>query len=1431
MPEPAPSARPADSAPARLSAPDLDHAELLRKLDALASACTPGAKIALRVEAAEGEAVLSAHDGGTTYYATVPASRFSKGRVLIPDLARARQAVASLTGPQVTLATDYDSPTEVTFQSATTIRRVPARSAPPPPSSPHSTVEVDADEATDPHATATGNAEATSEEIGPLDPDTGLRAAVLHEPSSRGPLLHILELTRQGARLETAFPPGHPEQDRQALIRLADRARGLFAEDPDDPEAAALLEVGEVAAELAYQTAAEAENPEVADATGTLAATASTNSAALPIAAQLPTASPQIAAPVVAKADRAAAGSQPAPFADPAIGGPAPRTTASAPDRRPSDRVETSPRMPNAAQQEVTVSEAAVTIAEQVPAAQQPSSNRAPVSRDAQELSAALQALVQSRHFVQLSNGSPYESARAALTEMRRHWTLAATRLRSTSTGLDESGRISALTRAVEAGRAAAPYLPEIFARRCAEVIAQAEAYLPAPEASATQVEVAEAARPKDISGVQLVVEEHGESTSASERHRAALEDAYRFFREQLESDRGAPARKYLLDRRLDTLIQPDGAFTAGFAPGGNLLLRHLTSPQLGYTAEELVAAGLVKVAEERHYDAFRNRVIVPIHDTGGNLVGFAGRRIDGVKDQKWLNSAGSELYQKRQVLFGLGEQLDAITQETDLVLIEGYFDAVAVSEIDGYIGLSVNTNSLTPEQIQQLLGLPARRVLLAPDADRGGTLGMFRMYRTLREQLGVRSGNIPVITFERKDASETYEKDGAQGLLEALQAPTTPLSLLVISRQLDDLETKDSRGFDTPESKIRAIRSLLPDALLVADEDREQAQLLISELRRRVDAETSGAIVDIEIRSLRLDTDLIPADAGYAIGNEPEDLPGLPPLPSLPSAVVPSPQAASSTTDPAETEVSAAATTPQTTSFETADPAAAVAAPQQQDQSGSTPASEPATSQPMDDTQAREAVSRVVQNGRAAQQGQQTEIRVPTAQPSQGPSAQNGDAGGVWRPPPAGYTARPVTQPQVPNPPPAPNSPWTALSGALWRSVEEVEKEIAATYRDHGLSPDSRGRTRAGRPTRQAGGDPRRAMDELEFALEAARRQRNSHSPGSLEWAAIERLVPAARRLANLLEPYRERFGARRDALIGRAGTALIRLYEGVGALAERAAERVSIAGWPWDRSSTSLFEIADHAQSAARFVATTFGVNSAEPNAGDLVQGAVARPAASRQVSLQPESEAREATRQRGGASNPYRQMDDAELAVMHRQLAKSLSLQQLAAAEEATIAPVSDQAIELAARMLHPDLAAAADRVQVTASFVEAARHHGHKIAHQPLVGLDQGAAEAWAKAREQVRASTAAANPRAEQMKKFAGVTSRQLDKVSQELARRMALSPERRASEHEQRRRAREQRGGQRAVDSATHGFATVHGAAAHVATAAEQASALAGITP
>jgi hypothetical protein len=82
-----------------------------------------------------------------------------------------------------------------------------------------------------------------------------------------------------------------------------------------------------------------------------------------------------------------------------------------------------------------------------------------------------------------------------------------------------------------------------------------------------------------------------------------------------------------------------------------------------------------------------------------------------------------------------------------------------------------------------------------------------------------------------------------------------------------------------------------------------------------------------------------------------------------------------------------------------------------------------------------------------------------------------------------------------------------------------------------------------------------------------------------------------------------------------------------------------------------------------------------------------------------------------------------------------------------------------------------------------------------------------------------------------VKKFAGVTGQQLDKVSQELARRMALSPERRATEHDQRRCAREQRSGQRAADSAAHGFATVHGAAAHVATAAEQASALAGITP
>lgn len=189
---------------------------------------------------------------------------------------------------------------------------------------------------------------------------------------------------------------------------------------------------------------------------------------------------------------------------------------------------------------------------------------------------------------------------------------------------------------------------------------------------------------------------------------------ALAFFRSQL----GRPARDYLAGRGLaEETVE---AFEVGYAPDSwDALLRHMLGK--GVREDDLVALGLVVENERgRRYDRFRDRIVFPIKDALGRVVGFSGRVL-GEGSPKYLNSPESEVFRKSELLYGLDRARAAIRETGQVIVVEGYTDVMALHQAGLTNAVAALGATLTAEQADALERLDARTVYLAFDADEAG--------------------------------------------------------------------------------------------------------------------------------------------------------------------------------------------------------------------------------------------------------------------------------------------------------------------------------------------------------------------------------------------------------------------------------------------------------------------------------------------------------------------------------------------------------------------------------------------------------------------------------------------------------------------------------------------------------------------------------------
>ena len=292
---------------------------------------------------------------------------------------------------------------------------------------------------------------------------------------------------------------------------------------------------------------------------------------------------------------------------------------------------------------------------------------------------------------------------------------------------------------------------------------------------------------------------------------------AGRYFRRELTGGAALRAQRYLADRGLTPEIQE--RFGIGYAPGrSDRLMEELSA---AHSPDQLRLSGLIQRNEQNssHYARFRGRVMFPIWNEAGKIVGFGGRAL-GEEQPKYLNSPETPLYNKSGVLYALNLARESIRRQGRAVLVEGYMDCIALHQAGIGNAVAVCGTSLTEAQVR-LLGRFTKKVVVNFDPDEAGDSATLRSLALLLQGgFGVRVLALP----DRLDPDAYIRRHGVAAYRELLErAPTDFEHLLARARQKHPLETI--------EGKVAAIEELLPYLARVSNRiEREEKTRRVAE-------------------------------------------------------------------------------------------------------------------------------------------------------------------------------------------------------------------------------------------------------------------------------------------------------------------------------------------------------------------------------------------------------------------------------------------------------------------------------------------------------------------------------------------------------------------------------------------------------------------------
>ena len=297
----------------------------------------------------------------------------------------------------------------------------------------------------------------------------------------------------------------------------------------------------------------------------------------------------------------------------------------------------------------------------------------------------------------------------------------------------------------------------------------------------------------------------------ATARLYAANTAASAWFARQLEQARGGEARAYLERRGVDRATAR--TFGLGYAPDDRQALKGGLAAE-GFTEAELVEAGLLAVPEDGKrgaYDRFRHRIMFPIQDERGRVVGFGGRAL-GEARAKYLNTPDTPLFHKGELLYNFHRAAPAARERREIVLAEGYMDVIALARAGIPNAVAPLGTAVTERQLQ-LLWRHADAPLVCLDGDQAGLAAALRAAERALPVMPAGKALRFAILPEGEDPDSFVARHGGAAMAQVLAKGHS------LSQLLWRLETQ-GRRFDTPEDQAGLRRRLRAFARLAADPD-----------------------------------------------------------------------------------------------------------------------------------------------------------------------------------------------------------------------------------------------------------------------------------------------------------------------------------------------------------------------------------------------------------------------------------------------------------------------------------------------------------------------------------------------------------------------------------------------------------------------------------
>jgi DNA primase len=324
-----------------------------------------------------------------------------------------------------------------------------------------------------------------------------------------------------------------------------------------------------------------------------------------------------------------------------------------------------------------------------------------------------------------------------------------------------------------------------------------------------------------DRCGVEL--QREAEDPRAAERRRRRerllelLGRTAAYYERQLwEAEEARHAREYLLGRGLQE--QTLRAFRVGYSPSAwDRVL--VASRRAGFSEQELYATGLAQRSRQdgRLYDRFRGRIMFPLADIRGRVLGFGARALgedrswEGAHRPKYLNTSDNDLYHKGLHLYGADLARAHATRAGEVVLCEGYTDVIALHQAGLRNAVGLMGTALTDEQVGELARM-ASTVLLALDADSAGQEAMLRASRlAAKRKLELRVVGLPA----GADPAEVVQREGGVEAMQAAITAAVPFVRFRVERALAQGDYGSPEGRDRVVGELRPVFATLPPSAM----------------------------------------------------------------------------------------------------------------------------------------------------------------------------------------------------------------------------------------------------------------------------------------------------------------------------------------------------------------------------------------------------------------------------------------------------------------------------------------------------------------------------------------------------------------------------------------------------------------------------------------